>query len=87
MWKIISSPEVKAKALQAHNAGQPPLAAVDPFLRKTLGDDYSKNNEATKQAGYLVTRLLGYEPTRRSAPLPQNCVARTGTLFRNSDDG
>ena len=84
MARIIRSKAGIEAMLVAVSKGLPALAGVDPMLREALGSDYSKDNEATIQAGYLVTGAmegLGYKkgPQR---PLPANCIARSGVIFR-----
>ena len=85
MRKIIFTPEGERAALQAHDSGLPPLAGLDPLLSTALGPDYSKDNEATIQAGFLVADLmkqLGFEKIEgTSKKLPDNCIARTGQMF------
>jgi hypothetical protein len=83
MEMVIFSPEGKTAALEATAQGLPALAGIDPLLVDALGKDYGKHNEATAQAGFVLTnmmRQLGYE-NGGSAPLPKNCVARSGQLF------
>jgi hypothetical protein len=79
---IFSEPGRKAM-LGSIAAGRPALEAVDPMLRQAIGANYCKENEATIQAGYLVTmqmRELGYEKGKQVA-LGEGCVARSGVLF------
>ncbi|GEO12604.1 hypothetical protein [Microvirga aerophila] len=83
MHRIIFSPEGKQVALTAITQGLPPLAKIDPLLQAALGGDYTKHNEGTVQAGYMVTnmmRQMGYKPIG-SKKLPPDCVARTGQVF------
>jgi hypothetical protein len=84
MKKIIGS-EVGIKAMmEATNRGSPALAGVDPLLQAGLGSQYSRHNDATVQAGYLVKGFMvgqGYEEMG-SASMPQNCIAKTGLMFR-----
>jgi hypothetical protein len=85
MERTIFSPEGRRRVLDAQNAGLPPLAGIDPLLQEELRKEYSAENEATIQAGYLVTKLmeqkLGYRKLNKSADLPSNCIARSGQLF------
>ena len=79
---IFSEPGRKAM-VSAVVTGRPALEAVDPMLAHALGENYGKENEATIQAGYLVTmcmRELGYE-TGKQVALAEGCVARSGVLF------
>ena len=89
MKRIIGSAAGTKAMLEAVNEGLPALAGVEPLLQAELGNDYNKHNEATVQAGYLVTGFmqgLGYEKVR-SVPLPSSCVARSGLTFRRSNKG
>ncbi len=84
MREIIFSPAGEQAALQAHADQLPPLAGVDPLLKEALGFEYGRDNEATVQAGFLVTdlmRQLGYELSGKSKKLPETCVAKTGQIF------
>ncbi len=59
----------------------------DAWQAGRLGEDYGKDNEATIQAGFLVTdlmRQLGYELSGKNKKLPSGCVAKTGQLFVKS---
>lgn len=83
MHRVIFSKEGKQAAFEATTKGLPALAGVDPLLATALGDDYGKHNEATIQAGYLVTNMMeqsGYKQAG-SGPLPPVCVAKTGLIF------
>jgi hypothetical protein len=87
MRRIIFS-EIGIQAmLKATEAGLPALGGVDPLLQAELANDYSKLNEATVQAGYLVKKVMvsmGYKPVGH-ASLPAACVAKTGMLFSSSE--
>ncbi|HEX4299138.1 MAG TPA: hypothetical protein VHZ56_14050, partial [Devosia sp.] len=68
MRGIIFSETGRKAMLAAVANGRPALEAVDPMLAVALGSNYSKENEATIQAGYLVTmrmRELGFEKSRQ----------------------
>jgi hypothetical protein len=83
MHCVIFSEEGKKAAFEATAKGLPALAGVDPFLATALDSDYGKHNEATIQAGYLVTNMMeqsGYKQAG-SGPLPPGCVAKTGLVF------
>jgi hypothetical protein len=83
MHRLIFSAEGRAAALQATENGLPALAGVGPLLKHALATDYGRHNEATIQAGYLVTNLmqqLGFVEIGKGA-LPPNCIARTGAVF------
>jgi hypothetical protein len=84
MRALVNSDAGQTAMLFAQSKGRPPLAGVDPMLKAALGDDYCKENEATIQAGYIVTRYMeakGYCKAGTAA-LPPGCVAKTGQLFR-----
>lgn len=86
MQRIIFSAVGKKAAIEAQEKGLPPLAGVDSLLQTELGNDYRRDNDGTVQAGYLVTNLmrqLKFEDAGE-APMPANCVARTGKLFRRT---
>ena len=88
MQAVVFSPEGKTAALNATDRGLPALAGVDPLLVARLGPDYRPENEATAQAGFLVTNLmrqLGYKTSHRGL-LPSGCVAKTGWIFRRAPD-
>jgi hypothetical protein len=83
MQLIIFSEEGKRAACEATEQGLPALAGLDPLLARALGRDYGPHNEATVQAGYLVTnmmRQLGYRDAGQGQ-LPSGCVARSGRIF------
>jgi hypothetical protein len=83
MHRVIFSQEGKKAAFEATANGLPALAGVDPLLAKALGKGYGKHNEATVQAGYLLTNMMeqsGYKQAG-SGPLPLGCVAKTGLVF------
>jgi hypothetical protein len=83
MRGIIFSESAKKAMLASVLSGRPALEAVDPMLSFALGSNYAKGNEATIQAGYLVTmrmRELGYEKGKQ-VRLVDGCVARSGVLF------
>jgi hypothetical protein len=83
MKRIIGSDDGRRAMLDAVGRGLPALAGVDPLLQKELGPNYSKYNDATIQAGYLVNGFmegLGYKKSH-SAPMPVGCVAKTGLTF------
>ena len=83
MHRVIFSEVGKKAAFEATESGLPALAGVDPLLATALGKDYGKHNEATIQAGYLVTNMMeqsGYKQAG-SGPLPLGCVAKTGLVF------
>jgi hypothetical protein len=84
MKRVIGSETGIRAMLEATEQWLPALAGVDPLLKTELGDRYSKHNEATTQAGYLVTGFmegLGYEKVCQT-PMPQGCVAKTGWTFK-----
>ena len=89
MKQIIGS-EVGIKAMmEATHRGSPALAGVDPLLQAELGSQYSRHNEATVQAGYLVKGFMvgqGYEEVG-PASMPQNCIAKTGLVFKQRKSG
>lgn len=65
--------------------GLPALAGVEPLIREELGPLYSAANEATCQAGYLVTgrmEALGWMHSGREVNMPNGSVAKTAILFR-----
>ena len=85
MKRIIGSEAGTEAMLEATRQGLPALAGVDPLLQAALGDKYSRHNEATVQAGYLVKGFMvgqGYEEIR-SGPMPENCIAKTGLVFKS----
>jgi hypothetical protein len=83
MSKIIFSPEGREAAITATNEGFPALKGIDPLLSAALGPDYRKENDATLQAGYLVTNMMRIEGFEKSGqrPLPNGSVAKTGAVF------
>jgi hypothetical protein len=86
MRGIIFSDVAKKAMLSAVSNGRPALEAVDSMLAEALGANYGKENEATIQAGYLVTmrmRDLGYESTQQVA-LAAHCIARSAVLFEKT---
>ena len=93
MKQIIGS-EVGIKAMMdATRRGSPALADVDPLLQAELGPQYSRHNEATIQAGYLVKGFMvgqGFEETG-PAPMPRSGCQRPlvnlgpAKLFRGAE--
>jgi len=79
MKQIIGS-EIGIKAMmEATHRGSPALAGVDPLLRAELGSQYSRHNEATIQAGYLVKGFMVGQGYEEMGPA---CIAKTGLVFR-----
>ena len=90
MHEIASSPEGRAAALKAVAEGLPAMAGVDPLLQQKMGSRYSADQQMTMNAGYIVAgvrRTLGYEMAAKSAPLPENCVAKTAATWRPKGRG
>jgi hypothetical protein len=84
MKRIIGSEAGAMAMLEATRQGLPALAGVDPLLQAGLGDKYSRHNDATVQAGYLVKGFmegLGYQEFR-AGPMPEACIAKTGLMFK-----
>jgi hypothetical protein len=84
MNRIIRSDNVRRGMIADCEAGVPPLASVDRILQQELKSDYGKHNEATSQAGYIVTKVMrehGYEPIGQQR-LPADCVAESGKVFK-----
>ncbi|MDB5506063.1 MAG: hypothetical protein JWR75_701 [Devosia sp.] len=83
IYDAIWSYEGTAAMLAAVANGRPALEAIDPRLVELLGTNYGKHNEATIQAGYLVTKRmkeLGYTKSKQ-VKLEAACVARSAVLF------
>jgi hypothetical protein len=82
MEEIIRSPEGRAAASGAADAGLPAMAGVDPMLAAALGSSYGEH-DTTSWAGTLTAEIMadaGYVQTRKAA-LPQGCVAKTAAFF------
>ena len=83
MLDLIESKEGREAAVAAVKVGLPAMAAIDPMLQVLLGSDYGAHNMGTATAGSIVgevMRSLGYKKTG-SAPLPDNCVAKTAATW------
>lgn len=85
MQRVIFSPEGRRAAMDAAKQGKAPMEPIDVLLQAAMGADYSADNGATVQAGYLVANLMRQEmwevsPNRR-AHLPDHCIAKTAALY------
>ena len=79
---IIQSPEGRAAAKAASDAGLPAMAGVDPLLRAGVGDDYG-TFDTTSWAGTFVAaemESMGYRQTCKK-PMPTGSVAKTAAFF------
>lgn len=82
---LVHSGEGTDLMIRATEAGLPALAGLEPMIRTRLGPLYAAANEATIQAGYLVTgrmEALGYVKSDLSAAMPAGSVAKTAIFFR-----
>ncbi|GEL44222.1 hypothetical protein MEX01_48130 [Methylorubrum extorquens] len=85
MYGIIMSPEGKAAALNAVEAGLPAMAGVDPLLQERMGKRYNNEQQMTVNAGYITGSVmisLGYEKHKEGVTLPAGCVARSSTTWK-----
>jgi hypothetical protein len=81
--RVAHSPAGIKAAVLATNLGEPALSGVDPLFEKELGAEYSKANQVTMNAGFVVTGLMremGYEEAGSAEC--KGCVAAVGTLFK-----
>ncbi|MGX7703826.1 hypothetical protein [Methylobacterium sp. Gmos1] len=86
MYAIIMSPEAKAVALEAVEAGLPAMAGIDPLLQKRMGKRYTNEQQMTVNAGYITGSVMisaGYEKDKEGVPLPKGCVARSSTTWKH----
>lgn len=86
MQEVIWSKEGTSLMLSAVGKGRPALEAIDHMLAQAVGANYRKQNGATQQAGYLVTkrmRELGFSKGAQ-VPFVVGTVARSGVLFHKS---
>lgn len=83
LLRVAHSAEGIKAAVLATNLGKPALSGVDPLFLKELGAAYTKADQVTMNAGFIVVQLMeemGYEQAG-SAKLP-GCVAAEGKLFK-----
>ena len=85
MYEIIMSPEAKALALKAVEAGLPAMAAIDPLLQERMGKRYTNEQQMTVNAGYITGSVMisaGYEKDKEGVPLSNRCVAKSSTTWK-----
>lgn len=84
MAAIIQSAEgIKAAVLSTSNK-RPALEGVDPLLRSKLGDAYTRDNQVTLNAAWLVVqemRAMGFVEGH-TAKLTDDCVAGEALVFK-----
>ena len=82
--KTIFSDEGRAAALEAAQAGDAPMARIDPLLQRDLGDIYRTTYEITAGAGTMVAELMRgmhWDTNGKRHTLPAGCVAKTAAIF------
>jgi len=82
--EVVFSAEGTKAMEEAVRNGVPPMAALDPMLAQTLGDDYGPHNASTTTAGRIaVERMLqrGYRKLGKKQKLPAECRAKTADLM------
>lgn len=80
------SPEGVRAAILAAEAGEAPMAGVDPYLCDLLGPNYGQR-DSTGWAGTFVAEEMeaaGWTRQGRKA-LPSSCVAKTAAFFISGD--
>lgn len=84
MALIINTPDAVAAAEAATKAGEPAMTGVEPFLTGRLGLSYAKRQDATKQAGTLVRKMMerrGFMLTGKKGNMPAGSVAKTSEIY------
>jgi hypothetical protein len=84
--RIVRSPEGRQAAADAMEAGEAPMAGLDPLLKAALGTDYG-NKDTTSWAGTFAAEEatdLGWTRKGRKA-LPQSCVAKSAAFFSREE--
>lgn len=79
---VCRSPEGRAAARAVAEAGEAPMAGVDPLLVAALGDEYG-HRDTTSWAGTFVAEEIEADGWRRNGrkALPVGSVARTAAFF------
>lgn len=80
--EVCRSPEARAAAKSASDAGLPALAGVDPLLRAALGADYGSFDTTSWAGGFVAEEMesQGYRQTGKRS-MPAGCVAKTAAFF------
>jgi len=84
MREIVFSDEGRAAAIKATEEGLAAITFIDPMISAAMGDYYGKHNMTTHTVGGFVGELmreLGYHDSGRRAKLPEDCVAKTASIW------
>ena len=81
---IVQSAEGIKAAVLATSKARPALEGVDPLLRKALGGAYTRDNQVTMNAAWLVVqemRAMGFVEGH-TAKLTDECIAGEAVVFK-----
>ncbi|HUN39074.1 MAG TPA: hypothetical protein VMU81_02160 [Acetobacteraceae bacterium] len=84
MAAVVHSVDGVKAAVLATSKGLPALAGVDPLLQAELGTQYTRADDVTMNAGWLVAqqmREMGFVDAG-SGKMPRDCVAAEALRFK-----
>ncbi|HKG84873.1 MAG TPA: hypothetical protein VKB16_17210 [Beijerinckiaceae bacterium] len=84
LYRVIFSQKAKDAGATASEEGRPALADIEPLIVAELGTAYTKQKEATVQAGYLIGNMMennGFRKTGLKKRMPPGSIAKTAECY------